>query len=54
MQARMRRLAEAAAGAGEPLPTAYHQLFRLWFWFGFPAFAAVLAILWLMIARPGS
>ncbi|MBW8811851.1 MAG: DUF2269 family protein [Caulobacterales bacterium] len=52
MQARMRRLAEAAAQAGEPLPAAYHQLFRLWFAFGFPAFAAVIAIFWLMISRP--
>jgi uncharacterized membrane protein len=52
MQARMRRLAEAAAAAGQPLPAAYHSLFRLWFGFGFPAFAAVMAIIWLMIARP--
>jgi uncharacterized membrane protein len=52
MQARMRDLARAAAEAGEPLPPAYHRLFRLWFWFGFPAFAAVMAIFWLMIARP--
>jgi uncharacterized membrane protein len=52
MQAKMRRLAEGAAGAGAPLPPAYHRLFRLWFAFGFPAFAAVLAIFWLMIARP--
>ncbi|RAK69202.1 DUF2269 family protein [Phenylobacterium kunshanense] len=52
MQQRMRRLAHAAAEAGEPLPTAYHRLFRLWFAFGFPAFAAVVAIFWLMIARP--
>jgi len=52
MQARMRDLATAAAAAGEPLPQAYHRLFRTWFVFGFPAFAAVMAILWLMIARP--
>ena len=52
MQARMRDLARAAAEAGEPLPPAYHRLFRWWFWFGFPAFAAVMAIFWLMIARP--
>jgi hypothetical protein len=31
---------------------AYHRLFRWWFAFGFPAFAAVLAIFWLMITRP--
>lgn len=52
MQDRMRKLATVAATAGEPLPSAYHKLFRLWFAFGFPAFAAVVAIFWLMIARP--
>jgi uncharacterized membrane protein len=52
MQARMRNLARAAADAGEALPAEYHRLFRWWFAFGFPAFTAVLAIFWLMIARP--
>ena len=52
MQLRMRNLARAAAIAGEKLPDAYHRLYRLWFAFGFPAFAAVLAIVWLMLARP--
>jgi uncharacterized membrane protein len=52
MQARMRDLAAAAAAAGAPLPEGYHRLYRLWFAFGFPAFAAVMAIFWLMIARP--
>ena len=52
MQAKMRDLAAAAAASGETLPERYHALYRLWFAFGFPAFAAVLAIFWLMIARP--
>ena len=52
MQARLRSLAREAAAAGQPLPAAYHRLFRWWFAFGFPAFAAVLAIFWLMITRP--
>jgi uncharacterized membrane protein len=52
MQSRMRNLARTAHASGEPLPAEYHKLFRLWFAFGFPAFTAVLAILWLMIARP--
>ena len=52
MQARMRDLARQAAAAGTPLPPQYHRLYRLWFAFGFPAFAAVLLIFWLMIARP--
>ena len=52
MQSRMRDLAEIAAAEGAPLPAEYHRLFRWWFAFGFPAFGAVLAIFWLMIARP--
>ena len=52
MQARMRALAAQAAAAGQLLPPRYHRLFRWWFAFGFPAFAAVAAIFWLMIARP--
>ena len=52
MQIRMRDLAAAAASAGEPLPKAYHALFRLWFAFGFPGFGSVLLIIWLMIAKP--
>ena len=52
MQMRMRDLAAAAVRDGRPLPAKYQRLFRLWFAFGFPAFAAVLAIFWLMIARP--
>jgi uncharacterized membrane protein len=52
MQMRLRDLAAIAARDGTELPPAYYQLFRLWFGFGFPAFAAVLAIFWLMIARP--
>jgi len=52
MQSRMRSLASEAAERGTPLPPLYHKLFRTWFAFGFPAFAAVLLIFWLMITRP--
>jgi len=52
VQIRMRDLAAAAAEQGGVLPAEYHRLFRLWFAFGFPAFGAVLAIIWLMIAKP--
>jgi uncharacterized membrane protein len=52
MQMRMRDLAVEAVREGGPLPDDYHRLFGLWFAFGFPAFAAVLAIFWLMIQRP--
>ena len=52
IQARLRDLALAAADSGAPLPAAYHRLFCIWFAFGFPGFGAVLAILFLMIAKP--
>ena len=52
MQARMRDLARDAAARNAALPPAYHRLFRLWFAFGFPGFGSVLAIVWLMVAKP--
>jgi uncharacterized membrane protein len=39
--------------AGTPLPEQFDRLYRIWFVCGWPAFAGVLVILWLMTARPG-
>jgi uncharacterized membrane protein len=52
MQLKMRDLARLSAARAKPLPELYHRLFRLWFACGFPAFAAVLAIIWLMLSKP--
>lgn len=52
MQVRMRDLAAEAARNGRPLPRLYYRLYAWWFAFGFPAFGAILAIVWLMLARP--
>jgi uncharacterized membrane protein len=52
IQHQLRDMAQAAAAAGADLPDRYHRLYRIWFIAGFPAFAAVLAIVWLMIVRP--
>ncbi len=52
IQHRLRDLARAAVTSGVELPSEYHRLYRIWFIAGFPAFAAVLAIVWLMVARP--
>lgn len=52
IQLRLRELARAAAAAGAGLPAAADRLYRIWFLCGVPAFGAVLAILWLMLARP--
>ena len=52
IQIRLRDLAREAAGQGAALPPRYLRLYRIWFAFGFPAFAAMLGIIWLMLARP--
>jgi uncharacterized membrane protein len=52
LQMRIRALAVQAVEQGTSLPPRYHQLFRIWFAFGFPAFGAVVAIFWLMITKP--
>ena len=54
MQVRMRDLAAGAVRAGAPLPPAYHRLFRWWFAFGVPGFGFMLAIVWLMVAKPAT
>lgn len=52
LQLRMRRMAEAAAAAGEPLPPEYRRYFRIWFALGWPAFTAMIIIVWLMVFKP--
>jgi uncharacterized membrane protein len=52
IQIRLRDLAAGARDAGRPLPAQYHRLFRTWFILGWPAFAGVIAIFVLMIAKP--
>lgn len=52
IQIRIRNLARQAVIENGPLPAEEMRLFRIWFACGFPAFAAVLAILWLMVTRP--
>jgi uncharacterized membrane protein len=50
MQIEMRDLARIAANA--QLPPRYSQLFRRWCMLGVGGFGSVMAILWLMIAKP--
>ncbi|MBU2994361.1 DUF2269 domain-containing protein [Octadecabacter sp. 1_MG-2023] len=52
IQAKMRDEARASAQAGTPLSPRYMRLYRIWFACGFPAFIAIVALLWLMIVRP--
>jgi uncharacterized membrane protein len=52
MQLRLRDLARRTAEEGGALPAEYHRLWRWWFACGVPAFAAVLVIIWMMVAKP--
>lgn len=40
------------AASVDALPAHFQVLFRWWFVLGVPAFAAVIAIYWLMVAKP--
>ncbi|WP_406648564.1 DUF2269 domain-containing protein [Aliisedimentitalea scapharcae] len=52
IQIRLRDMARHAVATGGDLTPRYDRLFAIWFVCGFPAFAAVLAIVWLMLERP--
>ena len=52
IQNRMRRLAARAAIEGTALPETYHRCMRAWLLLGWPAFISLMAIFWLMVARP--
>lgn len=53
LQIRMRNLARVSEREGQYLvPAGYRVYARLWFWLGVPAFAAVVVIFWLMVAKP--
>jgi len=52
LQTRMRDLAGIAVRESAPLPGLYHRYMRIWFILGWPAFLSVIAIFYLMVARP--
>jgi len=52
LQARARDLAVEAHRTGSPLPARYHRYMKWWFALGWPAFSAVLAIVYLMVKKP--
>jgi uncharacterized membrane protein len=52
LQIWMRDLAAAALRTSSPLPRKYQQYYRQWFALGWPAFAGVSAIFYLMVAKP--
>lgn len=52
MQIKMARIAARALNEGAALPDSYWTLARSWEWLGYPAFAAMLVVYWLMVVKP--
>lgn len=52
LQIKARDYAIAAAARGTPLPAGYYRVMWLWFALGWPAFIAVIVIIWLMVSMP--
>ncbi len=52
IQIEIKKMAAEAVRSGTGLPERYHRLMRLWVRLGWPAFLSLLAIFYLMIARP--
>ena len=51
LQIRMRDMAAAALGRHDAPPPKYWRMARLWFWLGVPAFAAMVLVVALMVAK---
>jgi uncharacterized membrane protein len=52
MQIRMRDMAKAAADAGTSLPPRYDRYMRWWIALGVVAFSSLVAVFYLMVAKP--
>lgn len=52
LQLRLRDLAAAADAGHSALPPQYWRYARHWEWLGYPAFVAMLAVFYLMVAKP--
>jgi uncharacterized membrane protein len=52
MQIQMRELARMATASAEPLPRRYWIYFRAWVALGVIAFASLIAVFYLMVAKP--
>jgi uncharacterized membrane protein len=52
LQYRMRAMASEAVEKGQPLPALYGRYLRYWVALGIPAFVALVAVFYLMVAKP--
>lgn len=52
LQLRMSAMATAAADGNADLPQEYWYYAKYWEWLGYPAFAGMIAVYWLMVFKP--
>lgn len=52
LQIRMKQLLAQAVRNNEEVPALYHRYFKIWFALGWPAFISLVAIFYLMVAKP--
>lgn len=52
LQLKMAREVDSALAQGRPLSAQYLRWQRTWEWLGYPAFAAMLAVFFLMVNKP--
>ena len=53
LQLRMRDMLAAQVRGANLDETRFRRMFRWWFALGWPAFIALVAVFWLMVAKPG-
>jgi uncharacterized membrane protein len=53
LQIRMQKFAAAAVENNTPLPDIYWRYLKIWTALGIPAFAALVIVFYLMVAKPG-
>lgn len=52
IQIQLKKIVANSLEHSKPLPERYHRLFRIWFILGWPAFTSLIAIVYLMVAKP--
>lgn len=52
LQIQMAAMAQSGLRTDTPLPPRYWRYARWWEWLGYPAFVAMLAVFYLMVAKP--
>ncbi|MBX2834591.1 MAG: DUF2269 domain-containing protein [Micavibrio sp.] len=52
IQIQLKKMVAEAVENGDDLPERYHQLFKVWFLLGWPAFVGLVVVFYLMVAKP--